>query len=71
MAFQSGGFQPADAAPDNRFNSTIVSVEPSKHFTAFSADDDLREAVIAAIATFLAVSTGFDYSPADQFFLNL
>ena len=71
MVFQSGGFQPADAAPDNRFNSTIVPVEPSEHFTAFSADDDLREAVIAAIATFLAVGTGFDYSPADQFFLNL
>lgn len=59
VAFQSGGFKPADAAPDNRFNSTIVPVEPSEHFTAFSADDDLREAVIAAIATFLAVSTGF------------
>lgn len=27
MAFQSGGFQPANAAPDNRFNSTIVPVE--------------------------------------------
>ena len=49
----------------------IVLVEPSKHFTAFAADDDLGEAVIAAIAAFLAVGTGFDYSPADQFFLNL
>ena len=68
VAFQSGRFQPADAAPDDRFNSTIVPVEPSKHFTA---DDNLREAVIAAIATFLAVGTGFDHSPADQFFLNL
>ena len=71
MAFQSGGFQPADAAPDNRFNSTIVPVEPSEHFATFSADDDLREAVIAAIATFLAVGTGFDHSPADQLFLYL
>ena len=49
MAFQSGGFQPADAAPDNRFNSTIVPVEPSEHFTAFSVDDDLREAIINAV----------------------
>ena len=71
VAFQSCGFKPADAAPDNRFNSTIVSVEPSKHFTAFTADDNLRETVIAAIATFLAVGTGFDYSPANQLFLNL
>lgn len=65
MAFQSDEFHPADAAPDNRFNFTIVSVEPSEHFTAFSANDDLREAVIAAITTFLAIGTGFDHSPAD------
>ena len=71
VAFQSGRFQSADAAPDDRFNSTIIPVEPSEHFTAFSADDDLGEAVIAAVAPFLAVGTGFDYSPADQFFLNL
>ena len=71
VAFQSGRFQPADAAPDDRFNSSIVPVEPSKHFTTFTADDDLGEAVIAAIASFLAIGTGFDYSPADQFFLNL
>ena len=71
VTFQSGGFQPADAASDNRFNSTMVPVEPSEHFATFSADDDLGEAVIAAIAAFLAVGTGFDYSPADQFFLNL
>ena len=71
MAFQSGGFKPADAVPDDRFNSTIVPVEPSEHFIAFSADDDLGEAVIAAIASFLAIGTGFDYSPANQFFLNL
>ena len=71
VAFQSGRFQPADAAPDDRFNSTIVPVEPSEHFAAFSADDDLGEAVIAAIATFLAIGTGFDHSPANQLFLNL
>ena len=65
VAFQSSGFKPADAMPDDRFNSTIVPVEPSEHFTAFSADNDLGEAVIAAIATFLAIGTGFDHSPAD------
>lgn len=59
VTFQSGGFQPADAASDNRFNSTIVPVEPSEHFATFSADDDLGEAVVAAIASFLAVGTGF------------
>ena len=46
-------------------------MEPSEHFATFAENDDLGEAVIAAIAAFLAVGTGFDYSPADQFFLNL
>jgi len=55
VAFQSSGFQPADAAPDDRFNSTIVPVEPSEHFATFFADDDLGEAVIAAIAAVLAL----------------
>lgn len=71
VAFQSCGFKPTDATLDDRFNSTIVPVESSEHFAAFSADDDLGEAVIAAVASFLAVGTGFNYSPADQFFLNL
>ena len=43
VAFQSSGFWPADAAPDDRVNSTIVPVEPSEHFATFSADDDLGE----------------------------
>lgn len=49
----------------------IVPVEPSKHFTAFAADDNLGEAVIAAVAALLAVGAGLNHSPADQFFLNL
>ena len=71
VAFQSCGFKPTDATLDDRFNSTIVPVEPSEHFIAFSADDDLGEAVIATIASFFVVGTGFHYSSADQFFLYL
>lgn len=41
VAFQSCGFKPAAATPDDRFNSTIVPVEPEEHFTALAADDDL------------------------------
>ena len=41
MAFHSSGFKFADAAPDDRFNSSIVPVDPSEHFIAFTADDDL------------------------------
>ena len=62
MIFLSVGFHSADAVPDNRFDSTIISVEPSGHFTAFTADDDLGEVVVAAIATFLAISTVFDHN---------
>lgn len=68
VAFKPDGFQSADTAPDNGLDSSIVSVEPSEHFTA---DDDLGEAVIAAVASFLAVGAGFYHSPADKFFLYL
>lgn len=71
VAFKPGGLQPTDAAPDNGFDASVVPVEPSEHFTAFSADDDLGEAVVATIASFLAVGTGFYHSPADKFFLYL
>ena len=46
-------------------------MEPSEHFTAFTADDDLGEAVVAAVVSFLTVGAGFTYSPADKFFLHL
>ena len=49
----------------------VVPVNSSEHFTTVAANDYLGEAVIAAVASFLAVGAGFDYSPADQFFLNL
>lgn len=46
-------------------------MEPSEYFATFSADDDLGETVIAAVAKFLAIGTGFDYSPSDQLLLYL
>jgi len=46
VTFNPGGFQPTDAAPNNGFDASIVPVKPSEHFTAFTADDDLGEAVI-------------------------
>ena len=44
-------------------------MEPSELFTAFTANDDLGEAVIATVASFFAIGTGFYHSLADQFFL--
>jgi len=49
MAFQSGRFQPADAAPDDGFAAAIVPVDSAEHFTAFAANDNLRKAMVAAI----------------------
>ena len=46
-------------------------MEPSEHFTAFTADDDLGEAVVTAVVPFLTVGAGFTHSPADKFFLYL
>ena len=53
------------------YDASIVPVESSEHFATFSTDNYLREAVVAAIASFLAVGTGFYHSPADKFFLYL
>ena len=43
----------------------------SEHFTAFAENDDLGEAVIATVASFFAIVTGFYHSSADKFFLYL
>lgn len=46
-------------------------MEPTEHFAALAADDDLREAVGATVAALLTIGTGLAHSSADQFFLNL
>ena len=69
MTFKAGSFKPADAAPDDRFTATVVPVDSSEHFTAVAANDNLREAVVAAITAFLTIGAGLNYSPAHQFFL--
>ena len=45
-------------------------MDSSEHFTAIATNDNLRKAVIAAVASFLSVGTGLDYSPTYQFFLH-
>ena len=69
MAFFSGRFQPAKAAPDDGFAAAIVPVDSAEHFTAFAANDNLCKAVITTVATLFAIGTGFDHSPAYQFVL--
>ena len=65
MAFLSGGFKPADTAPYDRFHAPVVPVDPPEQLAAFAADDDLRKAVITAVASLFAVRAGLDDPPAD------
>ena len=69
MTFLSGRLQSADAAPDDGFAAVIVPVDSAEHFATFAANNNLRKAVVAAVTSFLAISTGLDHSPAYQFFL--
>ena len=70
MALLAGGLQLTDAAPDDGFAAAVVPVNAPEHLTAVPTNDDLGEAVIAALATLLAVGAGLDHLPADQFFLH-
>lgn len=45
-------------------------MDSSKHFAAVATNNNLGEAVIAAVASFLTISTGLNNSPAYQFFLH-
>lgn len=69
VAFQTCGLQPADATPDNGLDSSVVPVEPSEHFTVFTTDDDLGEAVVAAVAALFSVGAGIDHPPSHQLLL--
>lgn len=44
-------------------------MDSSKHLTAVAANNNLRKAVLAAVASFLSISAGLNHSPAYQFFL--
>ena len=69
MAFLNGRFQPAKAAPDDGFATTVVPVDSAEHFTTLTANYNLSEAVVAAVTALFAIGAGFDNSPAYQFFL--
>ena len=70
VAFLSGWLQSTDAAPDDGFAAAIVPVDSAEHFTAFAANDNLCKVVVAAVGALFAIGTGFDHSPAYQFFLH-
>nr|WP_320415688.1 hypothetical protein [Candidatus Contubernalis alkalaceticus] len=46
-------------------------MNPAKHLAAVTADDHVREAVVAAETAFFAVLAEMDTPPPDQFFLYL
>ena len=64
-------FQATDAAPDYRFAAVIVPVDSPVKLTAFAADNDLCEAVIAGVGTFPAGWAFMYYPAADKLFLYL
>ena len=70
MAFFTGRFQSAKTAPDDGFAATVVPVDSAEHFTALATDNNLSEAVVAAVTALFAIGAGLDYSPAYQFFLH-
>ena len=70
MAFLTGRFQPAKAAPDDGFAATVVPMDSAEHFTTLTANNNLSEAVVAAVTALFAIGAGLDYSPAYQFFLH-
>lgn len=45
-------------------------MDSSEHFTAVATNDNLRKAVIAAVASFLTIGAGLNNSSAHQFFLH-
>lgn len=67
----SGRFQPADAAPDDGFAAVVVPVDSPVKLTAFAADNDLCEAMIAGVGTFPTGRAFMYYPAADKFFLHL
>ena len=71
MAFLTGRFQPAKAAPDDGFAATVVPVDSAEHFTTLTANNNLSEAVVAAVTALFAIGVGLDYSSAYQFLHNL
>lgn len=70
MAFLTGRLHPIDAAPGDGFTALIESVDSAEHFATFAANDNLWEAVVTAVTVLFTITTGLDYSPAYQFFLN-
>ena len=43
MAFFSGRFQPADAAPDDGFAATVVPVNSAEHFNTYLRSAEMTE----------------------------
>jgi hypothetical protein len=48
---------------------TVIPVDAPVVFSAFSAEDDLRKAVITGVAASFAVLSGANHAPADKFLL--
>ncbi|MGN8658473.1 hypothetical protein [Catenibacterium mitsuokai] len=70
MTFKTGSFKPADVALGYGFAIVVVLEDSSEHFTAIDANVYLREAVVAAITTFLTIDAGLNNSSEHKLFLH-
>ena len=63
--------QTVDAAPNDGCPSMDVPVDSSGEMAAFSADDDLGEAVVAGAGPLFTGRGAMDVSPSDELLLNM
>ena len=70
MAFFTSRFHPAKALPDDGFAAMVVPVDYAEHFTTLTANNNLSEAVIAAVTALFGVGADLDYLHEYQFLLH-
>ena len=70
MAFLTGRFRPAKAAPDDGFAATVVSVDSAEYFAAPTANNNLCEAVVTSVTALFVIGAGLYNKPAYKFFLH-
>ena len=71
VLFSGGRLQATDTAPDNGLAAVVVPVDAPVKFSAVSAENHLRKAVIAGEAAFLACRADVDYPATDKLRLYL
>lgn len=67
----AAGFKAADASPDDALAAVVIPVDAPVELVAFSADDHLREAVVAGVDALLAVRPSVNLPASHKLRLHL